>query len=90
MAFPRSGIDSETYNKMVSVWCSEDQNTAFTSATQGRYPATISCDNAVSDQYHMGQRAGVTGTPTIITDHGQLFPGYIPAETLLSQLGITD
>ena len=25
-AFPRSGIDGETYNKMVSVWCSEDRN----------------------------------------------------------------
>ena len=30
-AFPRSGIDGETYNKMVSVWCSEDRTAALSS-----------------------------------------------------------
>ena len=35
-AFPRAGIGSPTYDKMVSVWCAADQHTAMTDAKAGR------------------------------------------------------
>jgi thiol:disulfide interchange protein DsbC len=89
MAFPRSGIDSKTYNTMVSVWCSQDQQSALTEAKQGRYPQTISCVNPVSEQYTLGQQVGVAGTPTIITDTGDMIPGYMPADALAARMGIT-
>ncbi|MBT5032620.1 MAG: DsbC family protein [Proteobacteria bacterium] len=88
MAYPRSGIDSKTYHTMVSVWCSDDQKTALTEAKLGRYPEDATCSNPVSDQYSLGQQVGVTGTPTIITDSGEVIPGYMPSEALLTHLGI--
>jgi thiol:disulfide interchange protein DsbC len=88
MAFPRSGIGSKTYNTMVAVWCSQDQQSALTEAKQGRYPKTISCANPVSEQYTLGQQVGVAGTPTIITDTGEMIPGYVPAATLAARMGI--
>ncbi|MBT5560462.1 MAG: DsbC family protein [Proteobacteria bacterium] len=89
MAFPRSGLGSKTYNTMVSVWCSQDQQSALTEAKQGRYPKTISCANPVSEQYTLGQQVGVAGTPTIVTDTGEMIPGYVPADTLAARMGIT-
>lgn len=88
MAFPRSGIDSKTYHTMVSVWCSDDQKSALTEAKLGRYPEETSCSNPVSDQYSLGKEVGVAGTPTIITDTGETIPGYMPADALLTHLGI--
>ena len=88
MAFPRSGIDSKTYHTMVSVWCSDDQQSALTEAKLGRYPEATSCSNPVSDQYNLGREVGVGGTPTIVTDSGETIPGYMPADALLTHLGI--
>ena len=34
-AFPRAGVSSPTYDKMVSVWCAADQRTAMTDAKMG-------------------------------------------------------
>ena len=36
--FPRSGINSPSYDKAVSVWCAKDRNAAFTAAKAGKTP----------------------------------------------------
>ena len=30
----------------------------------------------------LGELMGITGTPTMITDKGEILPGYVPAATL--------
>ena len=30
LAFPRTGLDSESFNKITSAWCSKDPNQALT------------------------------------------------------------
>ncbi len=86
MAFPRAGIGSESYNKLVSVWCSEDRNGAMDIAKAGRIPPEATCDNPVDEQYSLGQALGVTGTPSILTYNGDIIPGYVPPEQLLTRL----
>ena len=86
LAFPRAGIHSETYNKMVSVWCADDTQKAMTQAKLNRRVEPKQCKNPVKDHYNMGQLVGVNGTPTMIFDNGELYPGYIPPETLLQAL----
>lgn len=86
MAFPRAGIGSETYNKMVSVWCAEDRQGAMDIAKSGGTPPAASCDNPVDEQYQMGQALGVTGTPSILTMNGDIIPGYVPPEQLRERL----
>lgn len=86
--FPRSGPDTPSFAKYVSVWCAEDQQSAMDAAKQGRQLASKSCENPVAAQYQLGQRVGVTGTPAIVMETGQIIPGYRPAKQLADMLGV--
>jgi len=86
MAFPRAGVGSHSYDKMVSVWCADDRNAAMDLAKTGREPNPASCKNPVAEQYQLGQSIGVTGTPSIMTFDGMVIPGYVPPEQLLGRL----
>jgi thiol:disulfide interchange protein DsbC len=86
MAFPRAGIGSASYDKFVSVWCADDQQTALTAAKTGTDPEPKQCENPIAEQYQLGIALGVTGTPAIMTADGQLIPGYVPPATLRERL----
>lgn len=86
MAFPRAGIGSRSYEKFVSVWCSEDQQQAMTQAKSGADPDPEQCDNPVAEQYQLGMDLGVTGTPALLTADGMLIPGYVPPAQLRARL----
>ncbi len=87
LAFPRAGIGSETYQKLISIWCADDQQEAMTLAKEGREIAPATCpDPPVAEQYELGQRLGVTGTPALLTTGGDLIPGYVPPEQLRERL----
>lgn len=86
MAFPRAGVGSNTYEKMVSVWCADDRQGAMDIAKAGRTPPKATCDNPVDEQYQLGQAVGVTGTPSMITFNGDIIPGYVPPEQLKARL----
>ena len=85
-AFPRAGVGSPTYDKMVSVWCAEDPHTAMTDAKAGRSVEPRSCANPVREQYEAGQAIGVNGTPAIVLESGEMIPGYVPPDDLASRL----
>ncbi len=84
--FPRAGLQSESFNKAVTVWCSQDQQDAMTNAKSGIKLDNKSCDNPIKEQYMAGQAAGVTGTPAMVLDNGKLMPGYLPPQQLLDRL----
>jgi thiol:disulfide interchange protein DsbC len=88
LAFPRAGVGSESYNKFVSAWCSENKLDAMTSAKNGRSIPSKQCENPVLAQYELGQTLGVTGTPAIVLEDGTLVPGYLTAEKLAKGLGL--
>ncbi|MFY0655857.1 MAG: DsbC family protein [Neptunomonas phycophila] len=83
LAFPRQGPGSPVHKKMESIWCAEDRNAAMDQSKQGKSVASATCENPVIDQYMLGQKAGVTGTPAIVTAQGKLIPGYMPASRLI-------
>lgn len=86
MAFPRAGIGSRSYEKAVTVWCSDDQQKAMTEAKAGVEMAPIQCENPVAEQYQLGMALGVSGTPALLTSDGQLIPGYVAPEQLRQRL----
>jgi thiol:disulfide interchange protein DsbC len=88
LAFPRAGVGSNSYNKMVAIWCADDPLAAMTESKAGRPIDMKTCDNPVSEQYSLGSRLGVTGTPSMITLDGQIMPGYKPATRLAAALQI--
>jgi thiol:disulfide interchange protein DsbC len=86
LMFPRAGINSASYNKAVSVWCSKDQQDAMTRSKAGENLPNASCDNPVKEEYELGQLIGVRGTPAIIMEDGAMLPGYVPAARLVKAL----
>jgi thiol:disulfide interchange protein DsbC len=86
LMFPRAGIDSASYKKAVSVWCSKDQQDAMTRSKSGENLPNVTCDNPVKEEYELGQLIGVRGTPAIIMEDGAMLPGYVPAARLVKAL----
>ena len=83
LAFPRTGIDSTSYEKMVAAWCSNEKKESITNLKNDIDIEMNSCENPVENHFEIGRRIGVTGTPAIITQTGLLLPGYIPANELI-------
>jgi len=90
LAYPRSGPNSPSYDKIVSAWCADDPQKALTLAKLGKPIETRTCKNPVAAEYALGNEVGVTGTPTLLYEDGTLIPGYLPAAQLAKQLGIVN
>jgi thiol:disulfide interchange protein DsbC len=84
--FPRAGVGSESFQKAVNVWCATDKNDAMTRAKAGQELERRTCDNSVLEDFQLGQQIGINGTPALITENGDLLPGYMPADALLQRL----
>ncbi|MTI64666.1 DsbC family protein [Methylophaga sp.] len=82
MAYPRGGIDSESYDDAVTVWCNDDRQEAMTRAKAGEELKAKTCENPVKAEFETGQKLGVQGTPALFTESGQMLPGYVPPERL--------
>ena len=86
MLFPRAGVASKSYEKAVSVWCSDDQQGELTKAKTGAIPEIRECQNPVREHMALARRLGLQGTPYTITDTGRAIGGYVPAPELLESL----
>ena len=84
--YPRAGKGSESYNKAVSVWCADDRNEALTAAKKGGALETKTCDNPIDEHMQLGIDFEAKGTPMIVTEKGNIFPGYVPAKQLVKAL----
>ena len=84
--FPRTGLNTPSFDKAVSVWCAADRKAAFTAAKAGKNPAPAKCDNPVAEEYQLGTQVGVEGTPTIFAPDGTKIGGYLPPAEMESKL----
>ncbi|MBB6184167.1 thioredoxin fold domain-containing protein [Oleiagrimonas soli] len=91
--WPRSGIkavpsgrDTPSYAKAVSVWCAKDRKQAFNEAKAGESIPSATCPNPIAREYHLGERIGVDGTPTLIAEDGSVIGGYLNPQQLLQVL----
>lgn len=89
LAFPRAGLDSESYRKIATAWCAKNPQETLTRLKNGEaVPIDVCANNPVAEQYQLGQQAGVNGTPAIVLMDGTLLPGYRPANVLAQILGL--
>lgn len=79
VAFPRQGLKSAGDEQLQAVWCSKDRKAAMDKMVSGDTIKAPSCVNPVAKQFELGQSIGVTGTPAIVLENGQVIPGYQPA-----------
>jgi thiol:disulfide interchange protein DsbC len=88
--FPRSGLNTPSFDKAVTVWCSADKQKAFTDAKAGMEQEKKTCDNPVADDFALGQKLGVNGTPMIVAGDGSQIGGYVPPAQMLERLVAID
>lgn len=86
VAYPRMGLGSEDFRKMVAVWCAPDRRKALTDAKNDRPVSAPQCTNPVTMQYALGQRMGLTGTPMVVTADGVQLGGYVPPAQMRAML----
>ncbi len=80
--YPRAGDNSDSWRKAVSVWCADDRKKAMDKAKQGKSVKQKNCANPVADHFALGRIVGVTGTPALVLESGELVPGYVPPARL--------
>ena len=86
-AFPRSGLGTSAFTKMVGAWCSDNPKDSMTKLKNNLTLDISFCENQpVSKQYIIGKKLGVDGTPSVFSMDGEMFPGYIEPEELLLRL----
>lgn len=86
LAYPRAGVDSATGKEMSQVWCADDRQTALTASKNRESFKGKTCDDPVAEQYVLGQKLGVRGTPSIYLENGRNLPGYMPPSEIQKQL----
>lgn len=85
--FPRTGPNTESWEKADKVWCASNHNAALTRAKLGgEVPNAPACQSPVESHYALGQRIGVRGTPAIFAENGDLIGGYLPPAQLAKVL----
>jgi thiol:disulfide interchange protein DsbC len=84
--FPRAGKGSDSYNKAVSVWCAKDRNEALTQAKKDQKLESKTCENPIDKHMELSEQFGAQGTPMIVTENGNVSPGYVPAKQLVEIL----
>lgn len=86
LAYPRAGVDSAAGQEMSNVWCAKDRQKALSAAKNRESVEAKSCDDPVAEQYALGQKLGVRGTPAIYLQNGRMLPGYMPPNEIIKQL----
>jgi len=88
MFYPRTGPETESWYKAETVWCSADRKAMFTRAKQGKkLDLRKACPGSpVAREYALGQEIGLTGTPGIVLESGELIPGYLSPPDMLAHL----
>lgn len=88
LAYPRGGEAAGSYEKMVSVWCSQDRHKSLTQAKNGQNLPIRDCITPVLEHYELGNQIGISGTPALIFPDGRLIPGYMDVDRLVAMLAI--
>lgn len=77
---------SPRHRLMVSVWCAKNRRAALTAAKSDRPVPERRCDSPVDAGTRLGRLLGFTGTPTLVTDTGEVLRGLVPAAQLVQML----
>jgi thiol:disulfide interchange protein DsbC len=88
LAYPRGGENAESYDKMLSVWCSDDRHKTLTQAKNGQNLPKRNCESPVLTHYFLGNELGISGTPALVFPDGRVIPGYVEVDRLVTMLQV--
>ena len=79
---PRAGLNSSSYNKAASVFCSTNPTVNLTLAMRDEFDQKNSCEHTITNQLKLASEFGINSTPTIILPDGEIKPGYLTPAAL--------
>lgn len=89
LGYPRAGIGSGSYKKVASAWCAEDKLDALTKLkNRVEIPENVCEGNPIDAQYNLGRKIGLSGTPALVLEDGELIAGFLEPEALAGRLGL--
>ena len=88
LAYPRGGQAATSYDKMISVWCSDDRKQSLTVAKSGEDLPEATCETPILEHYQLGNELGISGTPALVFEDGRVIPGYLDSERLAAMLSL--
>lgn len=86
LAFPRRGINSKGYTKLVNAFCSDDKKDAIIKLFEGKSIASKQCKNPVAAQYNLGQEIQIRGTPATMLLNGEKLEGFGDSASYINQI----
>ena len=89
LAYPRAGLESDSYDKIATAWCAEDPQDVLTRLKRGEtLPMQVCSKNPVAEHFNLGRELGVNGTPAVVLMDGTMIPGYRKAKDFAIELGL--
>jgi thiol:disulfide interchange protein DsbC len=86
VAYPRAGVGSGSYQKLVNVWCADDQQKSMNISKSGGKLDKAECENPITDHIQLASKLGVSGTPAVFSEDGRQIGGYLPPQSMLKKL----
>lgn len=85
--YPRAGLDSPIGKSSIGIMCSKDRKAELDKSLGGQSVSLPACDrHPLAHMIDLGTQLGLEGTPFIVTEGGQVIPGYRPAAELVKVL----
>ena len=88
LAFPREGLQSEAFDQLSNAWCAKDRQKALTALKSGKTISERKCKNPVAQHYKFGIAVGVSGTPALVLESGEVLPGFRTSSRSGSETGL--
>lgn len=76
---------ADSYERSRNIWCAKDRKTvwdAFMLETKSPPVAPVDCKHPLQQNLALGQKLGVSGTPTIFFTDGRRLPGAVGPERI--------
>lgn len=82
-------MHQQAYGKSVTIWCSKDKVKTLEDMLSGKSQVTDkTCNNPIDQNIEIGDSLGITATPTMILDSGEMISGFITSDDLKKRMGI--
>ena len=79
-------IKTSAKRKIISAWCANNKNKAFTLLKKEKIIEKLNCDNPINEHQDIISSIGVSSTPSIFLPSGELIQGYMSPEEVIQKL----
>ena len=79
-------IKTSAKKRVISAWCANNKNKAFTFLKKEKAIEKLNCDNPIDEHQNIISSIGVSSTPSIFLPSGELIQGYMSPEEIIQKL----